>query len=526
MVASLPAGKENIDKRVNTQTIAERKQAEESLRQSIEKEHFLAELVRYSSVAIGYGYPNGKLGFTNIAFQELTGYSEEELHKISWSETLTPPEYLDLEKAKLAELHQTKKSVRYEKEYIRKDGSRVLVELTVQPFLDKDKNVTHYFSFVVDITQRKKAEEDLKRANTVLEAQINERTKQLSKERQRLYNILETLPSYVVLLDKDYKVPFANKVFCERFGESHGRRCYEYLFECKLPCENCKTYNVLKENKPQHWEWTGPDGRDYDIYDFPFVEADGSTLILEMGIDITERKRAEKAVRESASKLKDAERLAAIGATAGMVGHDIRNPLQSIVGDLYLLKDAVESMSEGEDKRYVIEIIDSIGENANYISKIVADLQDYARKTQPKIEEVDLHEAIHKVLCIIDIPKNIHASYFIKSNIKLKVDASYIRRILTNLATNAIQAMPSGGELTIDATCVEDKMVQITVADTGEGIPAEVQDNLFKPLFTTKSKGQGFGLAVVKKFVEELGGTITFESQEGKGTKFTIFLHA
>ena len=73
--------------------------------------------------------------------------------------------------------------------------------------------------------------------------------------------MLETLPAYVVLLTPDYHVPFANRFFRERFGESHGKRCFEYLFNRTEPCEICDTYKVLKTNAPQRWEWTGPDGR-------------------------------------------------------------------------------------------------------------------------------------------------------------------------------------------------------------------------------------------------------------------------
>ena len=89
-------------------------------------------------------------------------------------------------------------------------------------------------------------------------------------------------------------MPFANRFFVERFGESHGRRCFEFLFGRTEPCEICETYKVLKTKAPQRWEWTGPDGRYYDIHDFPFTDVDGSPLIMEMGIDITERKQAEK----------------------------------------------------------------------------------------------------------------------------------------------------------------------------------------------------------------------------------------
>ncbi len=116
-------------------------------------------------------------------------------------------------------------------------------------------------------------------------------------ERQRLYDVLETLPAYVALLTSDYQVPFANRTFRERFGESNGKPCYDFLFDRDEPCPDCETFKVLKTNAPLNWEWAGPDGRNYDIYDYPFKEADGSPMILEMGIDITERKQAEKKVQ-------------------------------------------------------------------------------------------------------------------------------------------------------------------------------------------------------------------------------------
>jgi len=119
-------------------------------------------------------------------------------------------------------------------------------------------------------------------------------------ERQRLYGVMETLPVYVILLTEDYRVPFANKFFRERFGESGGKRCYEYLFNRPEPCDNCETYKVLKTGKPHHWEWTGPDNRNYDIHDFPFRDTDGTCMILEMGIDITVQKRAQESLRAAA----------------------------------------------------------------------------------------------------------------------------------------------------------------------------------------------------------------------------------
>ncbi len=113
------------------------------------------------------------------------------------------------------------------------------------------------------------------------------------------------LPAYVLLLGPDYHVPFANRFFEERFGKSNGKRCFEYLFNRTEPCEVCETYTVLKTNQPHRWEWTGPDGRNYDIHDFPFTDADGSRLIMEVGLDITEQKRAQQSLKAERQRLYD-----------------------------------------------------------------------------------------------------------------------------------------------------------------------------------------------------------------------------
>jgi PAS domain S-box-containing protein len=163
-----------------------------------------------------------------------------------------------------------------------------------------------------DVTERQQIEAALRQSEA--RAKVAEAVR---VERQRLVEVLDKLPAYVILLTPDYRVPLANRFFEQRFGKSEGRRCYDYLFHRTEPCENCQTYNVLKTNSPQRWEWTGPDSRNYDIYDFPFTDVDGSPLIMEVGLDITERKQAEVELKKHREHLQDIvhERTAALRAT-------------------------------------------------------------------------------------------------------------------------------------------------------------------------------------------------------------------
>lgn len=153
---------------VISQNITEQKKSEEKLRKSLEREQFLGNLIRNASIAVGVGYPDGRLGMCNLAFQKLTGYSEEELQNIAWNTVLTPTEWLDKEIIILSELDRTKQPVTYEKEYLHKSGKRIPIELFVHPFFDPSGNVSHYYAFITDITERKKAEENIRKSEHIL----------------------------------------------------------------------------------------------------------------------------------------------------------------------------------------------------------------------------------------------------------------------------------------------------------------------------------------------------------------------
>ncbi|MCW3996427.1 MAG: PAS domain S-box protein [Candidatus Bathyarchaeota archaeon] len=231
----------------------------------------------------------------------------------------------------------------------------------------------------------------------------------------------------------------------------------------------------------------------------------------------------EKLIDERTKQLKDSERLAAIGQTAGMVGHDLRNPLQTIIGELYLAKTEVGALPVGDAKANLEESIRVIEEQAAYMDKIVSDLQAFVQPIRVDKKSINLKEFIESVLATTDIPNNIEERIEIDDAYPMvQADPQLLKRVLINLVTNALQAMPNGGKLLISAGITNEKQVSLTVKDTGVGIPESIKKQIFNPLFTTKPRGQGFGLAVCKRVIEAHGGTISFESTEGKGAEFTI----
>lgn len=264
-------------------------------------------------------------------------------------------------------------------------------------------------------------------------------------------------------------------------------------------------------------------------------DSSGRTVLFIGGVrDITQRKRdrekieryskhLEELVKERTKQLIAYERLAAIGQVTGMVGHDIRNPLQALTGEVYLIKTELADLPQNQAKENILESLGSIEQGIDYINKIVADLQDYSRQLNAEMRSVNLEALIAEVFHTIALPDNIKITLNVKALPEISLDPTFTRRALTNLINNAIQAMPNGGQLEIGAYQDENN-AYIIIADTGTGIPDEVKTKIFTPMFTTKAKGQGLGLAVVKRLIEAQGGTIIFKSTVGKGTKFIIKL--
>jgi signal transduction histidine kinase len=270
-------------------------------------------------------------------------------------------------------------------------------------------------------------------------------------------------------------------------------------------------YEMLREGRPARFQMNTVNRQTERDANFEI-----STYASEIGIII---------IVEDVTEQEKNKRLSFIGQLAGMIGHDIRNPLQAIISELYFAKESIKESQNDKGSTTILESIQIIQEQVDYINKIVSDLQDYARPLNPEIKEVDLTQLITGTFSAITVPDNIALSVDVAGGLKIRTDPTFLRRSLTNLVNNAVQAMPEGGNLNIAVFHQEDE-ITITIEDTGEGIPEDVKPKLFTPLFTTKSKGQGFGLAVTKRLVESLGGSIDFQSEEGKGTKFIIELPA
>ncbi len=232
--------------------------------------------------------------------------------------------------------------------------------------------------------ERQRTQESLREARDRLETRVQERTAQLQKameliqsERQRFQQVLDQLPAYLILLSPDHRVPFANRFFEERFGKSEGRRCYEYLFGRTEPCEPCETFKVLQTGAPLRWEWTGPDRRDYDIYDFPFTDVDGSPLIMEVGLDITERKKAEAELARHREHLEDLvqERTSQLEAANARL-HAQAEELTSINEQLHESEDRVrrklESVLSPEGDLGQLDLADLV--EAKTLQRLIDDL--------------------------------------------------------------------------------------------------------------------------------------------------------
>lgn len=426
--------------------------------------------------------------------------------------------------------------------FIANDNTIVPTQISVNS-LNMDKGTTT-FIVVTDLTQHMQEEvktytSDLEKAGTAL-----------FESEQRWSTTLASIGDGVIATEVSGRITFMNSAAEQLTGWSIKQATNKLVPEIfRIVNEQTKKFvedpvaRVLSKGRvvglANHTILIRKDGTEIAIDDSgaPIKNKQGKiTGVVLIFRDVGKRRELEhkleeytnnleSLVQERGEKLKSAERLAAIGATAGMVGHDIRNPLQAIIGDLFLAREELKQMPKNKRGRAMEESLDAIEENIYYINKIVSDLQDYTRPLKPTLEKIKIKELIDNTIIVNNIPEKIKIELVADERLILNADPAYLRRALTNLIVNAVQAMPNGGKLTIEAHTIDTKAI-IRVKDTGVGIPEEIKPNLFTPLFTTKSKGQGLGLSVVKRLLEAMHGSITFESQVENGTTFIVTLPA
>jgi PAS domain S-box-containing protein len=514
--------------------ITERKKAQDELREAEEK---FRGLVESTSDMIWQVDEKAVYTYVSPKIKDILGYEPEEIVGRTPFDLIDEQDEHKIIDAFLEIANKKEAFHGLENCNIHKNGSRVLLETSGVPILDETGQLLGYRGIDRDITERKKVEESLRQSE------------------ERFSKAFQATATAMAISRLDGTYVDINGSFESLTGftqkEVVGKTAIELCLYAE-PTERLKLIQQLKNTgKVFGHEITlqSKNGQLKNVLlSFEIIKLNDEPHILSSAIDITERKKSEQALiqrttqleqtqkkleeyanqmeklaEQRAQQLQEKERLAAIGQTAGMVGHDIRNPLQAMISDVYLLKDSLINMPNIAAKPEITESLDGIEKNISYINKIVADLQDYARPVTPECVDLKLYELVTSVFAPIEIPNNITVSIDIEATVSLKSDPTLLRRIITNLIVNGLQAMPGGGKLTVNG-CPLNKSFLIVIEDTGVGIPEHVKDKLFTPMMTTKSKGQGLGLAVVKRLVEALNGTISFESQEGKGTKFTVEL--
>ncbi len=221
-------------------------------------------------------------------------------------------------------------------------------------------------------------------------------------------------------------------------------------------------------------------------------------------------------LQEMTGELTKAQRFAAVGELSVMIAHDLRNPLQGIMIAADYLK--FESAGTPEKRAKMLDLIKS---DVAYCEKIVNDLLGYSKEIRVEPRETSFSRLLSNALEHVQVPKNVRVNDLTQSEPKISLDIEKMLRVFENLIKNAIDAMPNGGSITVKSE-VSDKVMWISFADTGTGIAKENLDKLFSPLFTTKAKGMGFGLAICKRIVEAHKGKISVESVLGEGTTFML----
>jgi len=364
-----------------------------------------------------------------------------------------------------------------------------------------------------------------------LEAVDTERKKaeQIAKEaRKYAEDIVETVRESLIILDTDLRVVLANPSFYQTFKASPKETVGCFLYDLgngqwdipklrQLLEDILTKKTTIDDCEIEHrFETIGQKTMLLNARRLGSVQ-----MILLAIEDITERKKTEQIVKEMQEKVIRSEKLAALGKLAGIVGHELRNPLGAIRNSVYFLKLKLASAMQDEKIKRHLDILD---EEVTTSDKIITNILTFGRIKMPQLALVDIPEVIQASLEKLKVPADIEVSRQLEPGLpRIQADEDQLQQVFYNIMVNAIQAMSGGGRLTISAKMM-DEFIEFDFADTGEGILQENLKKIFEPLFSTRIPGTGLGLTVCQDIVEAHKGNISVESEKGKGTKFTIKL--
>ncbi len=492
---------------------SEREQTQELLRTS------------FNSSPIGiYVVQHGRFELVNSRYQEFTGYSEGELMGMN-SLDLVASEDREMVRKNAIMMLKEERSSPYEFRYVTKAGEQRWVMETVTSIQYQGERAT--LGNFMDITERRRAEEELR----------------MSEERYR--TLVENTNDVIYNLDPEGRVTYISPTIEQVSGykaeEIIGKPFTRFVHGSDLaglvaslqrtlagdlePYE----FRVLDTKYRVHYVRTSsrPVLKDGRLVGLVGIMADitGRRLVeqrLEEYSDDLEKTVEERTreLRETQEKLIRTEKLAAIGEVAGGLGHELRSPLGAIKFSADFLKT---KLGDSADEK-VMKHLDLLKREVDICDQTISDLLEFSRPGKLNFGEVDISQVVREVIQASALPGNVEVSTGLAESLPpVMADANDVRRALSNLVTNAIQAMPGGGRLSLNIAR-GDEFVEVRVADTGVGIPPEQLKKVFEPLFTTRVKGIGLGLAIVKAMMERQGGTIEVESQVGVGTTFIVKL--
>ncbi len=492
----------------------------------------------------------------NIAACEMHGYAREELigKPISF---LDDPETAKMAKERSDVLFREKR-IHFEGGHVRKDGSVFPVEVTAQ--LIELEGRPHIMAIDRDITERKNSELALRKAHDEMEFRVKERTAQLSKanvllqqeiaerkeaekklreQHEFIKNVIDSLthPFYVVDAG-DYSIIMANSA--AGINESEGElKCFSVIHKRDEPCGNnlpCTIDEIKKNKKPVILDYTYTDSegkkRFIQVHGFPIFDEDNNVVqVIEYSIDTTENKLLE-------DRLAGTQKMESIGRLAGGIAHDFNNILSVILTYCEL------AMAKIPEDDAVYKDIAVISDASDRASSLIKQLLAFSRKQRLKIKIININEIIKSTYQMLErvIGDDIVIELNLDSKLKnIEADPVQVEQILMNIAVNARDAMPEGGNLFIETSNVEsinhfdgrgepdrtDPSIMISITDTGVGMTGEVAEKIFEPFFTTKDNiGTGLGLATVYGIVKQHRGSISVYSEKGAGTTFKIFFPA